>query len=83
MLLDDAMAAAETATGHSWPDSDLKSVVKREIEFLKSNKWLIEGDPIKGSQFRRGKTLRVDWSRTPWADEHQSSVTQQGSSAKN
>jgi AAA domain len=70
-LLDDAMAAVEKATGHSWHQGDLQAAVKRTIESLKSDKWLVEGDPIKGGKrFRRGSTLRVDWARTPWAEDH-------------
>jgi AAA domain/Primase C terminal 2 (PriCT-2) len=69
-LLDDAIAAVADATAPKrWPPGDLRAVVKRAIETLKSDKWLVEGDKIKGPRFRRGNTVRVDWSRTPWSKE--------------
>jgi len=69
-LLDDAVVAVANATApQQWPRGDLQVVVKREIERLKSDKWLVEGEKIKGPRFRRGSTLSVDWSRTPWPKE--------------
>jgi AAA domain len=70
-LLDDAMTAVEKASDRLWPQGDLQAVVKRTVESLKSEKWLVSGDEIKGRRrFRRGSTLRVDWARTPWAEAH-------------
>jgi hypothetical protein len=75
-LIDDAMAAVEKATGRTWHPGDLQAAVKRTTESLKSDKWLVIGDPIKGKdRFRRGSTLRVDWSRTPWAEAHRAPAT--------
>jgi AAA domain len=69
-LLDDAIVAVTKATApQQWHPGDLQAVVKRAIETLKSDKWLVEGEKIKGPRFRRGSTLSVDWSRTPWANE--------------
>jgi hypothetical protein len=69
-LLDDAIAAVANATApQQWHSDDLQVIVNRTIKTLKLEKWLVEGEEIKGPRFRRGNTLRVDWSRTPWSKE--------------
>jgi hypothetical protein len=76
-LLEDAIAAVANATApRQWHPSDLKVVVGRTVQSLKSDGWLTE-TTIKGSnRFRRGSALQVDWSRTPWANEHCESAQQ-------
>ena len=65
-LAGDAAAAVETATSpRTWHRADLKAVVERTVAALKLEGALVEED-IKGGRFRRGRGLRVDWSRTPW-----------------
>jgi RecA-family ATPase len=79
-LLDDAIVAVTEATApQQWHPGDLRAVVKREIERLKSDKWLVEGENIKGPRFRRGNTLSVDWSRTPWANERDAAPSPEAS----
>jgi hypothetical protein len=34
---------------------------------MKADGWLVE-EQIAGGRFRRGRALRVDWSRTPWGN---------------
>ena len=68
-LLNDAMAAVKTATGRPWHEGDLKAAVNSTIKSLISEKWLVEGEAIKGARFRRGETLRVDWPRTGWSKD--------------
>jgi hypothetical protein len=67
-LIDDAIAAVAAATAHrQWQPGDLQAVVERAISTMKAEGWLVEGQ-ISGNRFRRGRTLQVDWSRTPWAN---------------
>jgi hypothetical protein len=69
-LVDDAMTAAEAATvPHVWLEPDLRAVVTRAIGALKTDGWIVE-EEIKAGRFRRGRALRVQWARTPWADKH-------------
>jgi hypothetical protein len=67
-LLEDAMNAVATATlPRSWQSDDLKAVTERAITDMKSDGWLVEYDiPESAKRFRRGRALRVDWSKTPW-----------------
>jgi hypothetical protein len=65
-LLDDAMVAVtNTSASNQFQAGDLQAVVSRSIEQMKSDRWLVEGE-ITAGRFRRGRALRVDWSRTPW-----------------
>jgi hypothetical protein len=67
-LLDDAMAVIGNATApRQWVPIDLEAVTKRAIDKMKKDGWLVEGE-IEAGRFRTGRTLRVDWSRTPWTD---------------
>jgi hypothetical protein len=67
-LLDDAIAAVANATApQQWHPGDLQSVVGRSIERMRTDGWLVD-EEIKTKRFRRGDGLRVDWSRTPWAN---------------
>lgn len=69
-LIDDAVAAARAATApRTWHEADLRAVVVRAVDGLKSERALAE-EEIKSGRFRRGRGLKVDWSRTPWAHEH-------------
>ena len=68
-LVDDAVTATKAATiPRTWQQADIRAVTVRTIDALKSEGALVEED-IKGGRFRRGRGLRVDWSRTPWASE--------------
>ena len=66
-LIDDAVAAVAKATApRQWQPDDLRAVVARSITRMKTDGWFVEGQ-ISGPRFRRGRTLRVDWSKTPWS----------------
>jgi hypothetical protein len=73
-LLNDAMDAVKKATGRPWHEGDLKAAVKGTISSLVAKKCLVEGEKIKGPRFRRGNTLRVDWSRTGWSKDGATAV---------
>jgi hypothetical protein len=73
-LLRDAMAAVVSATApREWKPFDLEMVTKRAIEEMKTESWLITDDveklkPGASSRYRRGRGLKVDWAKTPWAN---------------
>jgi hypothetical protein len=76
-LIHDAMAAVANATApRQWLPGDLQAVVERNISTMKADGWFVEGQ-IAGHRFRRGRTLQVDWPRTPWAADHRN-VTKPG-----
>jgi hypothetical protein len=65
-LLDQAMAAVANATApRQWIPCDLQAVVERSIHSMSADGWLVE-EEITAGRFRRGRALRVDWTRTPW-----------------
>jgi hypothetical protein len=67
-LLNDAMIAVANATApQQWDHRDLEVVTECTIAAMKSEGCLVD-DEIRSGRFRRGRGLRVDWSRTPWAD---------------
>jgi hypothetical protein len=67
-LLEDAMAAVRTATvPQQWQLCDLEAVVKRTIEAMRTDGWLLQ-ETIGTGRFHRGQALRVDRPRTPWPD---------------
>jgi hypothetical protein len=63
-----------TATlARSWQLGDLEVITERAIAEMKSKGWLVD-EVISSSakRFRRGRGLRVDWTRTPWPNkEHE------------
>jgi AAA domain/Primase C terminal 2 (PriCT-2) len=67
-LLEDAISAAAAASApRQWSPGDLEVVVKRAIDAMKTECWLSEKE-IEAGRFRRGRGLKVSWSRTPWPD---------------
>jgi hypothetical protein len=65
-LLEDAMAAVETASAHrQWLSGDLEAVVKRAINGMQAEGWLV-AEKIRSGRFRRSLGVRVDWDQTPW-----------------
>jgi hypothetical protein len=69
-LIDDAVAAVKAATApHQWHAADLRAVVVRSIGALQCDGSLVEEVVTNNPRFRRGRGLRVDWSRTPWANK--------------
>jgi len=68
-IFDDAMDAVRQALPHNqWSPKDLKAIVTRHINQMLVSGWLVE-EEIKEGRFRRGRGLRVEWSRTPWPNE--------------
>jgi len=67
-LLEDAMAAVAEATApQQWQLCDLEAVIKRTIEAMKTDGWLVQ-ETIATGRFHRGQALRVDRPRTPWPE---------------
>ena len=67
-LIPDTMAAVQNVTPtRTWHADDLEAVVRRAIDALKSEGALIE-EEIKGGRYRRGRGLKVEWSRTAWPE---------------
>ena len=65
-IIDDAIAAAAAASGsRQWPPGDLEALVKRAIDAMEAEGWLVE-EEITSGRFRRGRGLRVNWPHTPW-----------------
>ncbi len=58
-------AAAAASANRQWHPGDLEVVVKRAIDSMKADGWLVE-EEITSGRFRRGRGLRVDWACTPW-----------------
>jgi hypothetical protein len=76
-LLNDAMVAAANASApHQCHPGDLPAVTERSVTEMKADGWLVE-EEIATGRFRRGRGLRVDWSRTPWADNTGSGPSEQ------
>jgi AAA domain len=65
-LIDDAIAAVTAANAATQlAPGDLEAVVKRAIDDMASEGWVVE-EEIPSGRFRRGRGLWVDWDRTPW-----------------
>jgi RecA-family ATPase len=68
-LLKDAMTGVEQATApRQWHEGDLEAAVKRSINTMKAEGWLVE-EQVATGRFRRRRALRVVWPRTPWANK--------------
>jgi hypothetical protein len=69
------MTAVEKATApRQWPEGDLEAAVKRSINTMKAEGWLVD-EPVATGRFRRRRALRIDWPRTPWANESNGCAT--------
>jgi hypothetical protein len=66
-LMEDLMdAIAKVPASGEWHRGDLRAVVERAVERMKADGCLVE-EQITTGRFRRGRGLRVNWSRTPWS----------------
>jgi hypothetical protein len=79
-LLDDAIAAVRNATAsQQWGAGDLEAVTKRTIDKMKTEGSLIVGDMTglmsNPGRFRKGRGLKVEWSRTPWSNANTAADT--------
>jgi AAA domain/Primase C terminal 2 (PriCT-2) len=73
-ILDDAIVAVANATGQQWQGEDLRAITERSIKSLKSDGWLISKEIAGAGPFRRRQGLQIEWSKTPWAKEHETAA---------
>jgi hypothetical protein len=66
-LLDDAIDAVKNVVDSQISHNDLRFITERAITKMKSEGWLVEESISNKKRFRRGRGLRVDWSRTLWS----------------
>lgn len=67
-LMEASIAAAKLSTyPQQWLDNDIRAVVKRAIEELKSKGW-VTTETITSGPARRRKGLKANWPLTPWAE---------------
>ena len=78
-LMDDAITAVAAATkSRQWAPGDVEAAVKQTTDTMMTDGWLVEYEITKG-RFRRGRGLRVNWTKTPWPN----AGTNTGSTASN